>query len=92
MIVGLSAIAALVALYAAFFALLLYYPVTWAFRDGWPWAVAVCAQAALMFAIIVVALRRNLLGRFPVLVFAAVTLGFSAWLCLNPMEWLPQPT
>ncbi|MGY1992372.1 hypothetical protein [Mycolicibacterium fortuitum] len=80
---GLSVVATVVALYAAFLALLIYFPVTWVFDDGWPLTVAVCTQAALMFVAIVIALRRSLLGRLPVLVFAVVTLGFSAWLHLN---------
>ncbi|OBB21873.1 hypothetical protein A5792_07480 [Mycolicibacterium peregrinum] len=92
MIGGLSVVAAVTALYVGFFALLLYLPVVKVFPDGWPLTVAVCAQATAMFAIVVIAVRRDLLSRLPVLVFAATTLGFSAWLCLHPMEWLPQPS
>ncbi|WP_131811705.1 hypothetical protein [Mycolicibacterium peregrinum] len=92
MIGGLSVVAAVTALYVGFFALLLYWPVVRVFDDGWPMTFAVYAQAAVMFGLVVIAVRRNVLSRLPVLVFAATTLAFSAWLCLHPLEWLPQPS
>ncbi|CQD24315.1 hypothetical protein BN970_06375 [Mycolicibacterium conceptionense] len=92
MIGGLSVVAAVTALYVAFFALLLYYPAVRVFDDGWPLTVAVYVQAAAMFGAVVIAVRRNVLSRLPVLVFAATTLAFSAWLCLHPQEWLPHPS
>ncbi|MEV0674583.1 hypothetical protein [Mycobacterium sp. NPDC050441] len=89
---GLSVAAAVVALYMAFVALLLYLPAARVFDDGWPLTAAVWSQAASMFVVVVIALRRNLLSRLPVLVFAVTTLGFSAWLFLHPLEWLPHPS
>ncbi|OBI60084.1 hypothetical protein A5667_01085 [Mycolicibacterium fortuitum] len=95
MIGGLSVVAAVTALYVAFFALLAYYPAAMVFRvfgDGWPLTVAVYGQATLMLIAVVFALRRHLLGLLPILVFAVTTLGFSAWLFLHPLEWLPHPS
>ncbi|MCA4723688.1 hypothetical protein [Mycolicibacterium fortuitum] len=95
MVGGLSVVAAVTALYVAFFALLLYYPAAMVFRvvgDGWPLTVAVYVQATSMLIAVVFALRRHLLSRLPILVFAATTLGFSAWLFLHPLEWLPHPS
>ncbi|MFV8174243.1 hypothetical protein B7435_16230 [Mycolicibacterium peregrinum] len=89
---GLSVVAAVTALYVGFFALLLYWPVVRVFDDGWPLTFAVYAQAAVMFGVVVIAVWPNVLSRLPVLVFAATTLAFSAWLCLHPLEWLPQPS
>ena len=89
---GLTVAAAVVALYVAFFSLLLYTPAVWIFDDGWPLTVTVWLQATLMIVAVVAALRRNLVSRLPVLVFVMTTLGFGAWLFLHPLEWLPAPS
>ncbi|MEZ0363702.1 hypothetical protein ACAG26_08360 [Mycobacterium sp. pUA109] len=93
MLTGLSVVSAYVALFAAIWLIWpVYIPVARLFEEGPLQTAAVWLQAGLMFAVVAVLLRRNLVTGIPVLVFAAVAAGFGAWAVLHAWDWIPHPS